>query len=58
MGVFHFQNYLGTEQTTDAPTLTLSFALRAFWLLFFTVGLLLLFIANIIRIGLLRIFII
>jgi hypothetical protein len=58
MWVFHFQDYLGTESTSDVPTLTLWFILRFFLLFFFTIWLLLLFIANIMRIGLLRIFII
>lgn len=58
MWVFHFQNYLSTESATGVEALTLWFALRFFFLLFFTIGLLLLFVANIMRIGLLRIFII
>ncbi len=58
MWVFHFQDYLGTESTSDVQTLTLWFILRFFLLFFFTIWLLLLFIANIMRIGLLWIFII
>lgn len=58
MSVFKFQNYLDTEYNTDLAPLTLWFALRFFLLFLFTVGLLLLLIANIMRVWLLRIFII
>ena len=59
MAVFSFQNYLTIgEGNTDLPTLTLGFALRFFLLFLFTVALLLMLIANIMRIGLLWIFII
>lgn len=58
MWVFKFQNYSTTENTSDVATLTLWFALRFVLLFFFTIWLLLLVIANIMRIGLLRIFII
>lgn len=58
MWVFSFQNYLSLENSTTATTLTLGFVLRFFLIAFFTVGLLLLVIANIMRIGILRIFII
>ena len=59
MAVFSFQNYLTIGQgNTDLPTLTLGFALRFFLLFLFTVALLLMLIANIMRIGLLWIFII
>ncbi len=58
MWVFNFQNYLTTENTTWAVPLTLGFALRLFLLFLFTVALLLLLIANIMRIWLLWIFII
>lgn len=50
MGVFNFQDYLTTENTRGAVPLTLGFALRLFFLLLFTVALLLLLIANIMRI--------
>ena len=56
--VFSFQSYLNLGDTKDPSQLTLWFALRLFFLFFFTMGLLLLLIANVIRIGLLRIFII
>lgn len=58
MGVFSFQNYLTTDISTSLPTLTLGFALRFFLMFLFTVGLLLLLVANIMRVGLLWIFII
>ena len=58
MGIFDFQNYITTENNTELAPLTLGFALRFFLLFLFTVWLLLLLIANIMRIGLLRIFII
>ena len=58
MSVFKFQKYLSTSTTTDFTNLTLGFILRFFLLFFFTVGLLLLLIANIMRVWLLRIFII
>jgi hypothetical protein len=58
MGVFSFQNSLNIENDKGAVALTLSFALRFVLLFFFTIGLLLLVIANIMRIGLLRVFII
>ncbi|MCX6823641.1 MAG: hypothetical protein NT085_00740 [candidate division SR1 bacterium] len=59
MAVFGFQNYLTLGDTSkEVVPLTLAFALRLFFLLLFTVGLLLMLIANIMRVGLLRIFII
>ncbi len=57
MGVFGFQHYL--EKNNDSwDALTLSFALRLFFILFFTIGLLFLFVANIMRVWLLWVFII
>jgi len=50
MGVFSFQNYLTTENTTELSNLTLGFALRFFLLFLFTIGLLLLLIANLMRV--------
>lgn len=50
MGTFQFQNYLGMEVPTDSANLTFSFAIRFFFLFFFTIGLLLLFVANIMRV--------
>lgn len=58
MGVFKFQQWIGTEWITDMPSLTLSFMLRFVVLAMFTFGLLLLFIANIMRVWLLWIFIV
>ncbi len=59
MAVFSFQNYLTIGQgSTALPNLTLGFALRFFMLFLFTVALLLMLIANIMRIWLLWIFII
>ena len=60
MWVFKYQNYRWFNNTTNTtlPTLTLSFALQFFMIFFFTIGLLLLVVANIMRIWLLRIFII
>jgi len=57
MGVFHFQNYLSVDNNTGIK-LTFWFALRFLLLFFFTVWLLFLFLANIMRVGLLWIFII
>lgn len=57
MSVFRFQNYVGME-TTSTGKLTIAFLLRLFLILAFTVGLALLFIANIIRVGFLRVFVI
>ena len=51
MAVFSFQNYLTIGQgSTALPNLTLGFALRFFMLFLFTVALLLMLIANIMRI--------
>jgi len=59
MSVFGFQNYLiQWEAPKDLVPLTLAFTLRLFFLLLFTVGLLLMLIANIMRVWLLWIFII
>lgn len=58
MAVFSFQNYLTIQNATSATNLTLGFVLRFFLLFFFTVGLLLLLIANIMRVGLMWVFII
>ncbi|MEI6672165.1 MAG: hypothetical protein WCL02_02125 [bacterium] len=58
MAVFSFQNYLTIQNAASATNLTLGFVLRFFLLFFFTVGLLLLLLANIMRVGLLRVFII
>ena len=58
MSVFSFQKYLTSDITTNAENITLGFALQFFLLFFFTVGLLLLLVANILRVGLLWMFII
>lgn len=59
MGVFQFQEWIGLWDTTnDASSLTVSFMLRFVILAMFTLWLLLLFIANIMRVGLLWVFII
>ncbi len=53
--VFKFQNYTRGD---DAGTLTISFLLRTVLILFYTIGLALLFIANVIRVVFLRLFIV
>jgi len=62
MAIFKFQNFLkptsSLVSSTGAVELTLTFAIRFLLLFFFTVGLLLLFVANIMRVGLLWLFII
>lgn len=58
MSVFSFQKYLTPDITTTAENITLGFALQFFLLFFFTVGLLLLLVANILRVGLLWVFIV
>ena len=47
--VFHFQNYIDSTGT-DVQTMSISFLLRFVLIFFFTLGLLLLFLANIIRV--------
>lgn len=56
--VFKFQNYMNVQWSPGAESLTISFLLRVVLILFYTLGLALLFIANIIRVAFLRIFII
>lgn len=56
MAIFHFQDYLGAS--SDPHALTIGFLLRFFWIFLFSIWLFLLFIANLMRIGLLRLFII
>ncbi|MCX6825079.1 MAG: hypothetical protein NTY80_02530 [candidate division SR1 bacterium] len=56
--VFKFQNYMNVQGSPGAESLTISFLLRVVLILFYTLGLALLFIANIIRVAFLRIFII
>jgi len=58
MSVFKFQNYLDTQGSTSGESLTISFLLRFVLIFFYTLWLALLFIANIIRVVFLRIFII
>ncbi|MFA7298443.1 MAG: hypothetical protein WC010_02240 [Candidatus Absconditabacterales bacterium] len=58
MGIFKFQNYSSIDMSKKAATVTLEFLLRFILLFFFTIGLILLVIANVIRIGLLWIFIV
>ena len=58
MGVFKFQNYPMVDTTSETQKITLEFLLRFVLLFFFTVWLLLLLIANVMRIWLLWIFII
>ena len=56
--VFKFQNYMNVGESAGAEELTISFLLRVIVILFYTLGLALLFIANIIRVAFLRIFVI
>lgn len=58
MGIFKFQQYLGTQTTTEVVPLTLEFAMRFLMLFLFSIGLILLLVANIMRVGLLRVFIV
>ncbi len=58
MGIFNFQDIMTIGTDKNAVTMSLTFALRFIFIFFFTIALLLLFIANIMRIGLLRVFII
>lgn len=56
--VFKFQNYMNVGESAGAESLTISFLLRVIVILFYTLGLALLFIANIIRVAFLWIFVI
>ena len=56
--VFKFQNYMNVGESAGAEELTISFLLRVIVILFYTLGLALLFIANIIRVAFLWIFVI
>ncbi len=56
--VFKFQNYMNVGQTAGAEQLTISFSLRLVVILMYTLWLALLFLANIIRVAFLWIFII
>lgn len=58
MGIFNFQDIMTIGTDKNPVTMSLTFALRFIFIFFFTIALLLLFIANIMRIGLLRVFII
>lgn len=58
MWIFKFQNYSSIDMSKKAATVTLEFLLRFILLFFFTIWLILLVIANVIRIWLLWIFIV